>query len=132
MNDAAFLAALESCTLPEAEFGHAGHVRAAYLYLRSMDYASALVKIRSVLRVYASSLGKAERYHETITVAYLALIQEHMVAHDDGGTWAGFASANRELLESQALLRFYSPAQLRSDLARRIFVLPRGHRLVDD
>jgi hypothetical protein len=84
------------------------------------------VKIRTVIRAYASSLGKPERYHETITVAFLALIQEHMIERGDGGTWAGFASANRELLEPQTLLRFYSPAQLRSDLARRIFVLPRA------
>ena len=74
MNDAAFLAGLEACTLPDTEFGHTGHVRAGYLYLKSMDYAAALVKIRSVIRNYAAALGKPERYHETITVAYLSLI----------------------------------------------------------
>jgi hypothetical protein len=125
MTDAKFLEALESCTLPETEFGHAAHVRAGYLYLRSLEFAAALARIRTVVRNYAAALGKAERYHETITVAYLALIHEHMVQRGDGGDWPAFERENRELFEPDALLRFYSPSQLHSDLARRIFLLPR-------
>ena len=46
MNDEEFLAALEACSLSEREFGHAAHMRAAYLYTRSGDFASALAKTR--------------------------------------------------------------------------------------
>lgn len=126
MNDATFLEALEACTLPESEFGHAAHVRAGYLYLRSLDFAAALSMIRTAIRNYAAALGKPDRYHETITVAYLAMIQEHMALRGDGGNWTAFARANGELFESDALLRFYSASQLQSDLARRVFLLPRG------
>ena len=41
MTDADFLAALERCTLPESEFTHAAHVRAAYLYLRDGSFGQA-------------------------------------------------------------------------------------------
>jgi hypothetical protein len=124
MIDEEFLSALESCSLSERDFGHAAHVRAAYLYLRSGDFEAALVKIRRAIRTYAASLGKADRYHETITVAYLSLIRQKLYERGDGGGWEGFAQENPELLERDLLLRFYPQTQLESELARRIFLLP--------
>jgi hypothetical protein len=126
MNDADFLLALESCELPEHEFGHAPHVRAAYLYLRGSDFPTALERIRRSIRAYATRLGKPDRYHETITVAYLALVQQHMFERGDGGGWPAFARDNPELFNETLLQRFYSSAQLNSDTARKIFVLPKA------
>jgi hypothetical protein len=132
MNDADFIRALESCELPEKEFGHAGHVRAAYLYLRGADFAGALERVSRAIRAYATYLGKPERYHETMTVAYLSLIQQHMVERGDGGNWATFARNNADLLEKGLLEQFYPPEQLQSDAARRIFLLPRASRFLHD
>ena len=125
MTDEEFLRALESGELPEADFSHAAHVRAAYLYLRPGDFPTALARIRAAIRGYASRLGKAERYHETITVAYLALIQQHICLRGDGGGWSGFARENPELMQPDLLLHYYPRAQLQSQLARTVFVLPR-------
>jgi hypothetical protein len=125
MSDAQFLQALESCVLPQSEFGHAAHVRAAYLYLRADEFAAALARICRSIRSYAAHLGQPERYHETITVAYAALIQQHLFERGDGGGWAGFARANPELFQADLLRRFYSPAQLESAAARAVFLLPR-------
>src|ERR1700691_3523359 len=127
MSDEEFLAALESCSLTERDFGHAAHVRAAYLYSRSGDFAAALAKMRRAIRTYAASLGKADRYHETITVAYLALIRQRLFEHGDGGGWEGFSQANPELLDREMLLRFYPKGQLEYELARRTFVLPSSY-----
>ena len=124
MIDGHFIRALESCTLSEQEFNHAGHVRAAYLYLQSGDFAEALMRLRRSIRNYADSLGKPDRYHETITVAYLALIQQLLCERGDGGGWTGFARVAPELFEPDLLLKFYAKSQLDSQLARRIFVLP--------
>jgi len=125
MTDEEFLQALEGGELPEVDFGHAAHVRAAYLYSRSRDFATALARIGAAIRGYASRLGKAERYHETITVAYLALIQQHIGLRGAGAGWSGFAQENPELLQPDLLLHYYPRAQLQSELARRVFVLPR-------
>jgi hypothetical protein len=124
MTDEEFLRALESCTLIESDFGHAAHVRAAYLYLRSLDFPAALERTRSAIRNYAASLGKPDRYHETITVAHLALIRQSLYERGDGSGWANFSRANPQLFERGLLLRFYPRAQLESELARRIFLLP--------
>ncbi len=126
MNDEDFLRALESCELPEQEFGHAAHVRAAYLYLQQGDFAAALGRVRRSIRTYAAHLGKPDRYHETITVAYVALIQQHMLERGNSGGWTDFARDNPELLKKGLLQEFYPAEQLISDAARKIFLLPRA------
>jgi hypothetical protein len=124
MTDREFIRALESCELAESDFGHAAHVRAAYLYLQEFDFAEALGRIRRAIRSYAKHLGKPDRYHETITVAYVALIQQHICERGNAGGWLAFARDNVELLQPDLLRRFYSRAQLDSPMARQIFLLP--------
>ena len=124
MTDAEFLRALETCVLPESEFKHADHLRAAYLYLQEADFVRALERTRGAIRNYATHLGKPDRYHETITVAYVALIQQHIFERGNGGSWVAFARDNSELFQSGLLRRYYPQAQLESDMARRVFLLP--------
>jgi len=123
MIDTEFLAALEAGTLPEAEFDHAGHVRAAWLYLRQDTFPEALAKMSRALRSYASAHGKADRYHETVTVAFLALINERLQLHGDGGDWRSFLAHNQELLDRRLLRHYYRPETLASPAARRVFIL---------
>ncbi|MGA3158531.1 MAG: hypothetical protein ABSE43_13260 [Steroidobacteraceae bacterium] len=126
MTDEDFLRALESCTLPESEFGHDAHVRASYLYLKKSNFAEALVRLRQSICAYATHLGKSDRYHETMTIAYLALIQQCIVERGDGGGWATFAQSNPELFNRELLGTFYDRDVLESTLARRVFLLPRA------
>lgn len=124
MTDADFLRALETCVLPESEFRHAAHLRAAYLYVQQADFVGALERIRRAIRNYATHLGKPDRYHETITVAYVALIQQHICERGNGGGWVAFARDNSELFEPGLLRQYYPEAQLKSDIARKVFLLP--------
>ena len=126
MSDDEFLAALESCSLIERDFGHAAHARAAYLYLRSGDFAAALAKTRSAIRAYAASLGNADRYHETITAAYLRLIAQFLAGCPrempfDSRVEALLGSA---LAQPDFLLRFYSREVLMTARARKRWVEP--------
>jgi hypothetical protein len=123
MTDAEFLCALESGALSEAEFNHAGHVRAAWLYLRQSSFPEALTKMSGALRSYTAALGKPGRYHETVTVAYLALINERLLLRGDGGGWRRFLEENLELLDPRLLTHYYRPETLASPAARRIFIL---------
>jgi hypothetical protein len=126
MTDSDFLAALERCTLPESELTHAAHVRAAYLYLCRGSFGQAIDRMAATIRRYATSLGKPGRYHDTITVGFLALIRARICERGDGGGWAEFATANPDLLDRGRLLRHYPADQLQSPLARRVFVLPQA------
>jgi hypothetical protein len=124
MTDEKFLRLLESCALPESDFRHADHIRAAYLYLQQVDFACALARMSSTIRNYGKHLGKSDLYHETITVAYMALIQQRICERGNGGDWTAFARDNPELFQRGLLRRFYPQAQLESAIARKTFILP--------
>jgi hypothetical protein len=59
-------------------------------------------------------------------VAYVALVQQHIYERGNGGCWAAFARDNSQLFQPGLLEQFYPQAQLESDMARRVFLLPRS------
>src|ERR1051325_4878975 len=124
LSDDDFLAALENTTLPLAAFDHRAHVRAGYLYLARHGLGGAIERFATALKAFAAANGKQGLYHETITVAFLALINEHRAEHPAMG-WEEFAARNPELLDRRTLTRFYAPEELASAEARRVFKLPR-------
>jgi len=103
---------------------HAAHVRAAYLYLRTCD--SQPSSACATPPNHAARTRKPGRYHETITVAYLALIGRHLWEHGDGGGWAAFARRHPELFEPDLLLHYYPKAELDSEVARKTSVCRSG------
>jgi hypothetical protein len=122
-DDAQFLAALEDCTLPPDCFDHAAHVRAGYLYLGRAPFPQATAAMCATIARYARALGKPERYHETISVAFMALINAQLRQQGDGGGWEQFRARNPQLLRSDALLAYYPRAVLESCAARSCFTL---------
>ena len=127
------IAALEDCSLPAPSFNHRAHLQAGFAYLQMHGYAGALGAMARSLRRFAAHHGKQGLYHETITAAFLALIHERM-AEDlfaDGGSdphaldWDSFAARHPGLFDGALLMRYYSKDVLRTDLARRCFVLPK-------
>lgn len=121
MTDAQFLQALESCTLPAADFGHRNHVRAAYLYLSHRSFGAALDAMCATLKRYVAHLGCADRYHETVTIAFMTLVNAHR--RESAESWEEFIARNPRLLDSQLLGCYYSEATLAAGAARRRFVL---------
>ena len=105
LNDSEFLADLEGCRLPVAAFNHAAHVRLGYLCLREQAFPAALVRVRSLIKNYANSIGKGSLYDETITVAFLELIHEHLRSRGDAGGWDTFEEQNPELMRKDAWQR---------------------------
>lgn len=115
----------EGDLVPEDSFHHADHVRLAFAYLCEYPVLSALEKFASAVKRFAAARGKTQLYNETITCAYLFLIKERM-ARCKETTWEEFASQNSDLLvwKGGILNRYYCEATLKSDLARKVFVLP--------
>jgi hypothetical protein len=119
--------AFESGREPEGGFHHAQHVRVAWYYLRHHPFAAALGKFQSALRAFAVARGKPDLYHETITTAYVLLINERL--HQNGAEeadWEKFSRRNADLLawKPSILQRYYRDETLWSDRARRTFVMP--------
>ena len=124
MQDDDFLAALESGTLALAQFDHRAHVRAGYLYVTRHGFGGGVDRFARTLKAFAAQHGKDGLYHETITVAFLALINEH-AASSAARDWESFIAGNPELLDRGTLKRFYEADELASPEARRVFLLPR-------
>ena len=122
MNDDELLEQFEAASIPGDCFPHAEHLRAAFLYLCRYPLLEALQKFSDALRRLAGVNGKPERYHETITWAYVFLVHERM--QEDN--WEGFASRNPDLLDwrNSILKTYYREETLASAKARRQFVLP--------
>jgi hypothetical protein len=127
--DDELFARFESALIPNKEYRHREHVRTAFIYLsRYPDLAEAALYFRRALRRYAAAQGVPQLFHETLTWAYLALINQHM--RQGGGTGsAEFLSRNPDLLSHREglLARYYDVGAITSSpLAREVFVLPGG------
>ena len=128
VDDREFIERFEDCSLPEGGFHHVDHVRLAWLYLSRLPLVQALERYTTGLKRFAAAAGKPDRYHETITWAYLFLIHERMERGGRPLSWEEFIAANPDLeaWDGRVLGRYYRKETLDSGLARRIYVLPDG------
>ena len=125
MNDDELWDAFADCSLPAGAFPHSVHVRIAWLHLRRHPLEEVVSLFPENLRRFTTAKGAPERYHQTITWAFLLLVNERM-HRNEVATWSAFAEGNRDLLDrgSSILKRYYRDDTLRSSLARDVFVLP--------
>ena len=124
MTDEELVVAFESVELPAGAFDHTAHVRVGWWYLTHFPFGDALARFSVALRRFAEANGASGKYHETITVAYMALIAER-IETAPGLAWPAFIERHPELLAQPSILAsYYARETLASDRARRIFVLP--------
>ncbi|MEY2504810.1 MAG: hypothetical protein QOG27_1090 [Verrucomicrobiota bacterium] len=117
------LIALETGELDPGAFPHREHVRFGYGMLERYPFGEAVNRFSRGLRLLAVKAGRPEVYHETITIAFLALINERR-ARLGFQNWDEFKATNGDLFDKHCLERWYDAEQLGSDLARRTFCLP--------
>lgn len=121
MNDSEFARAFESCELSNESFHHRDHLRLAWIYLQRYGEQEAGRRIAASIRNFAEYFGHTDKYHETVTIAWLRLL-----AHQGKGrvSLEEVLAASPMLLEKKTLAEFYSDGLLQSDRAKREFVAP--------
>jgi len=99
----------------------------AFELLSQHDFPTACAMFCAALKGIARRAGDPEAYHETITIAFLALIAERRACcrNADFDTFLG---ADPELLDKTVIQRWYAPKRLGSAMARATFVLPEAVR----
>jgi hypothetical protein len=102
---------------------HADHVRLGLVYLERHGYDNALRRLAEGLLRFATRKGHPEKFHVTMTRAWLDLLEAAREANP-GATPAEIVAAVPELLDVRALDRYYSPGRLGTDLARTSWVEP--------
>jgi len=120
MTDDEFVRAFEGCEIAGKDFHHQDHIRLAWIYLKHCGPNDAPRRISASIRNFAAHLGISNKYHETITIAWMHLVGQ--AAH-----CASFREVTEEfpqLLDKFYLDEFYSAGTLQSDAARESFVAP--------
>ena len=121
----AMIRGFEDGSLPRSEWTHATHLVMALWYLRLYDRGEATRLIRDGIQRYNETHANPTGYHETITKAWIAVIE-------------GFLSRRASILPDSVvaaellkecggknyLLRFYTKERLFSDQARSGWVDP--------
>ena len=125
MTDRDFARAFERGDVPPSEFSHRSHIRLAWVYLQEgPTFDAALARIRDGIKQFAAAAGKADKYHETMTVGWMTVLA---AARDRVGAELSFDDLLRlepELADKDLLLRHYSRDRLFSDAARVAWVPP--------
>ena len=127
-SDQDFLRAFEDCTLPFEQWKHRAHIKVAYLYLRELPYEQALAKARTNIKRYNAATNTPETlergYHETITVAWMKLVEFTVCEYGPAATAEEFLDAQEHLLNRKALRFFYTRDHLISWRAKAEWVEP--------
>lgn len=115
---------LESGTLSPEGFSHRAHVAVAFELLRDREVFDALAAFARGLRMVTETAGVPEKYHATVTFAFVSLIATRMAEQGDCDVET-FLDQNPDLLASDVLAAHYPSDVLNADLARRVPVLPK-------
>ncbi len=121
------LRALEIGALNPANFPHREHLRLGFEMLGRYSFCEAAARFARGLKLLTAKAGKPEFYHETKTVAFLAVLAERR-ARGGFSDWEAFIARNGDLLDKNCLERWYSAEELQSPSARENFILPQARR----
>ncbi|MER7583638.1 hypothetical protein [Kitasatospora sp. NPDC097691] len=102
-------------------FGHRQHVRLTWLAVRRHGATAALDLIADGIRRTATKAGAPQKFHVTMTRAWVELVAHHA---DDAADFEEFATRHPELLDKALLARHYRPETLAGAQARTTWVEP--------
>ena len=123
-SDEDFLRAFEDLSFPADQFHHREHIRVAWLYLKSSDATRAAERMSDGIRRFANHHGATQKYHHTLTLAWMRLVAAALVEAPAGHNFMQFLAEYSELGDKELLKKYYSPELLQTNAAREGWVLP--------
>jgi hypothetical protein len=104
-------------------FTHREHIELAWCYLQMYPIEDAAEVMGAAIRRVAGLHGAEEKYHATITRAWLHFVAVHILRWG-AESFEGFLENNSELLDSKVIQHFYSHELLGSEPARASWTSP--------
>ena len=123
-SDEDFLRAFEDLTFPADQFHHREHIRVAWLYLKSSDATRAAERMTAGIRRFANHHGATQKYHHTLTLAWMRLVAAALVETPEGQTFQQFLGEHAELADKDLLKKYYSSELLQTIAAQEGWVEP--------
>jgi hypothetical protein len=115
---------LPAITGPAGQFGHRQHVNLAFYAVRRYGMPDAVGKICGWIRHIAAYERAPQKYHHTVSRAWVELVAQHAAADPGCADFGVFADAHPELLDKRLLSRHYRSSTLAARTARRGWVEP--------
>jgi hypothetical protein len=110
LSDEEFISAFEACRVPEG-LPHLAHVRLAWLSIRRLGTTEAVERVVTGIHRFALADGAIEKFHETMTRAWVYLIADAM-RQNPAGDFDAFIRGCPDLLDKDLLVRHYRPLTL--------------------
>jgi flavin reductase (DIM6/NTAB) family NADH-FMN oxidoreductase RutF len=124
LSDEDFIARFESAGFGRSDFPHAAHLRMAWIYVRHLGVEQAAHRAAAGIRAMADAHGQSNRYHDTLTRAWVYVVGAAVTRSIDTGDFNEFILRQTELLDKSCLLRYFSPERLSSQRARTSWLAP--------
>ncbi|MFE4794537.1 hypothetical protein ACFRFL_05390 [Streptomyces sp. NPDC056708] len=118
-----FDALMAEVTATAGKFGHREHVHLTWLAVRRFGTPAAIGLVSDGIQRTARYAGAPQKYHATVSRAWVELVGHHAAEHGDDD-FTAFADHHPVLLDKRLLTRFYRPATLADSQARTGWVEP--------
>lgn len=120
-----FEAAFRDKTLRPGWFTHEAHLRLAFIHLTKYGLDGALNNMRQEIRAFAENLGIYDKYHDTVTIAAVYMVNDFMKETDNTSFDSFLKSGGDDLKDFKGLLeKHYSYNVFKDQKAREHFVEP--------
>ena len=122
--DPELTAALPAITGTEGKFGHRQHIHLAFWAVRRYGMPAATDRVCDWIRHLAAYQRVPQKYHYTVSRAWMELVAHHAAAEPGCSDFDAFADRYPALLNKRLLSRHYRSATLASPQARRGWIEP--------
>jgi len=124
LRDPELAAILPAITGPSGQFRHRQHINLAFEAVRRHGMPAAVGVICAWIRQIATYERASQKYHYTVSRAWVELVAYHVAADPECPDFGVFASRNPALLDKRLLSRHYRSSTLAAGPARRGWVEP--------
>jgi hypothetical protein len=122
--DAELAEILPGITGPSGQFRHRQHINLAFVAVRRYGMPAATVRICGWIQHIAAYERAPQKYHHTVSRAWVEIVAHHVDADPDCADFETFARRNPALLDKRLLGRHYQSSTLAAGPARRGWVEP--------
>jgi hypothetical protein len=120
----AFGELLADVTATAARFGHREHLHLTWLAVREFGVEAAIPLVSDGIQDTARYAGAPQKYHATVSRAWVELVGYHLAQEPDAANFEAFAGRHAALLDKTLLSRHYRSTTLASAAARVGWVEP--------
>jgi hypothetical protein len=122
--DPELAAILPGITGPGGQFRHRQHINLAFYAVRRYGMPGAVSTVCGWIRQIAAYERAPQKYHHTVSQAWVELVAHHVAADPGCADFGVFADRNPALLDKRLLARHYRSSTLAGEPARRGWVEP--------